>query len=562
MGKNYSLYKSEGFMNFRQMLESSEEKYGDKVAFMYRSQGVIKEKTYKEFNDDTKALGTALVALGMSRSNVAMVGSNSYQWITVYLTCLAGSGAFVPVDRELPFDEIINIINSSECRVVFYQDCFEEKIRLAAPQLPNVEYYININKKEENEEGNFISLEGLLRKGRNLIETGDTAYIKSRHDTGKMKMLVYTSGTTGNAKGVMLSEKNLIADVYYGLQIMGCRSRCLSVLPMHHAYEAVCGILGSLRSGATVCINEDMRSLMPNFKAYCPDYIFIVPSLAESFYKRIWKKARESGSEKTLATLIKINRGLRKLGIDRSDVFFRSIKDTFGGNLKLIICGGAPIRKEVAQFFCDIGIEFINGYGITECSPLVSVNREKFNDPSSVGMILPCLECKIDDPDENGEGEICLRGDNVMMGYYKNDIATESVFEESGWFHTGDMGRLGTKGRLYITGRKKNLIVLQNGKNVYPEEIEEYVMGIPYIAEAVVYANKNQWGNDVSIGVEVYLDEGQVKGLTRDQRCRKLKGDINELNRKIPSYKNIHSVRIRATAFEKTTSSKIKRTSK
>lgn len=559
MGRKNSLYRSERFMNFRKMLDRAEEKYGGKVAFMYKQDGEIIEKTYKDVNDDTKVLGTALAALGLLNAHVGIISQNSYQWISVYLTGLAGSGVFVPIDRELPFEEIADIISESDCRAVFYQDEYEEQMRLAAEKLPLVEYYINIDKKEEKEEGKFLSMEGLMRRGRRLLQTGDSTYTKCRHDTGKMKMLVYTSGTMGNAKGVMLSEKNLIADIYYGLQIMECKERCLSVLPFHHTYESVCGILGSLQSGATICINEDLRSLMANLKTYSPDYIFIVPAIAESFYKRIWRNAEKNGSTKTLMALTKLNRGLRKMGMDKSDMFFKAIKRSFGGKLKLIICGGAPVRTEVAEFFRDIGIEFINGYGLTECSPLVSVNKVKFNDPASVGVLLPCLECKIDSPDENGEGEICLKGDNVMMGYYKNDIATEAVFEESGWFHTGDLGRLNSSRQLFITGRKKNLIVLQNGKNICPEQIEGYVMSIPYVSEAMVFALRNQSGEEIGLGVEVYLDEEQAKGLTKEQRCQKLKDDINELNRRLPRYKNISTVKIRSTAFEKTATKKIKR---
>lgn len=559
MRRNYSLYKTERFVNFRQMLNGVEEKYGDRTAFMYKNGGEIKEKTYKEVNEETKSVGTALVAMGLSRANVALVGPNSYEWLNVFLTCIAGSGAIVPIDHELPFDEIVNVIRHSECRAVFYCEELEESFKASEQLLPKVEYYININKNSEKEEGKFLSLEGIRNRGGRLVAFGDNLYTKCRHDTGKMKMLVYTSGTLSNPKGVMLSEKNLIASIYYGLQMIRCRKRCLSMLPDHHTYEAVCGILASLASGATVCINDRLENLMEDFKVYRPDYIFTVPMIVEHFYKRIQRCANGKGTAKALKGLLKVNRGFQKAGFDKSATFFKSIKESLGGELELIICGGAPVSVEIAEFFKDLGIEFIIGYGLTECAALVSVNTERSNDPASVGMILPCIECKINEPDENGVGEICLKGDNIMMGYYKNDIATEAVFEENGYFHTGDMGRLNSKGRLFVTGRKKNVIVLPSGKNVYPEEIEGYLLEIPMIKEAWVHETIDKQGRCGFIGATVFIEEAQVTGLDREEICQKLKEQVSSLNQKLPRYKNIADIKIKSTPFDKTPTQKIRR---
>ncbi len=557
--RKYPLYEVEKFENFRKMLDKAEESSADKTAFVYRKENKIKETDYKSFNADTKALGTALAALGMDGVHIAMVGENSYEWITVYMTVLAGKGVFVPVDRELPFEEIVDLLKESDTRIVFYSAAFEEKMRGAVQELPFVEYFVNVDKREDAEAGEFISLSGLLRHGAELCRVGDKSYTDAPCDMGKLKMLVYTSGTMGNPKGVMLSGRNLMSDVENGLELVCAGQRILSVLPFHYTYESVCNILSSVYCRKTVFINDSPRALMKNFKTFCPDRIFIVPEVAEIFYNRIWKKAEATGSADMLRRLLKVNKALRRMGIDNGAKLFRSIKRAFGGELKCIICGGAPVRPEVAEFFRDIGIEFLNGYGITECSPLVSVNRERSGDPSSVGVILPCLDVKIEGANKEGEGEICLRGDNVMMGYYKNDIATESVFEEGGWFHTGDIGMIGPQKQLFIKGRKKNVIVLQSGKNVYPEEIERYLTGIDLIEEAVVFANKNEAGNELSLGAEVYLNENALAGVSREERCARVKSEIDDLNRRLSPYKNIKNVKIRSTPFDKTATHKIKR---
>ena len=385
-----------------------------------------------------------------------------------------------------------------------------------------------------------------------------TIYTDLKDDENNLKLLVYTSGTTGNPKGVMLTEHNLISVVYYGLQIADIGEKCLSVLPYHHTYEAVAGILVGLHKHSTICINDSLKNVLKNLQLYKPDYIYLVPAFTEVFYKSIWNNAQKTGKDKALKKMIPLSNALRKTGIDLRKKFFKSIHEAFGGNLNQIVCGGAPIRPEIGKFFNDIGITLLNGYGITECSPLVSVNRANFNDSNTVGVILPCCEVKIENKTADGDGEIYVKGDIVMKGYYKEPEKTAKVLKD-GWFNTEDYGRINEKGQLIINGRKKNLIVLDNGKNIYPEEIENYIMGIPYVKEVLVKASKNAAGQETALIAEVFLDKEKIEEMHIENIKETLKKDVQDSVRELPVYKHISDVKIRKNEFEKTTTSKIKR---
>ena len=399
----------------------------------------------------------------------------------------------------------------------------------------------------------------MLSDGYKLLDEGYTDYITEKVDPAKLKMIVYTSGTTGIAKGVMLSEHNLISIVYYGLQVSTVYDVGLSVLPYHHTYEAVAGLLVSLHHHSTICINENLKTVMKNLATYKPDYIYLVPAFAEEFYRRIWQNAKKTGKEAGLKALIKTSNGLRKVGIDARAKMFSMIHEAFGGNLKKIVCGGAPIRPEIGDFFDAIGIALINGYGITECSPLVSVNPDSYNDCRTAGIPLPCCSVRIDDPSPEGIGEICVKGDIVMLGYYNEPEKTAEVLSDDGWFRTGDYGKLNEKGQLLITGRKKNIIVLSNGKNVYPEEIENYIMNIPYVKEVVVYALKNEYGDETKLCAEVFLNAEKLEEMHITDPVESLKKDIAKVCEHLPMYKKVAQIVIRTKEFDKNSSNKIKR---
>lgn len=561
--KNYPLYEVAPLKDFKDMLRQADEQAGDKIAIRYFldwASKSIRDVTYHEFKHETEALGTGLASLGITDCHVAMVSENSYYWILTYVTVLNSSGVYVPVDKELPFDEIMNILRHSDSEVVFYSGAFEREFRERADELPQIKYFIGIDLAPELADGRFVSRDALMAKGEELLESGDDSYLSLESDDAALKMLVYTSGTTGVAKGVMLSLHNLVSSVYYGLQVSTVFTTCLSVLPYHHTYEAVCGLLVSLHHHSTICVNDSLRHVAENMKLFQPDYIMLVPLFVENLYKKIRASIEAKGKTKAFDKLIAMSNGMRHVGIDMRRKLFSQIYDVFGGRIIKLVCGGAPIRPELAAFFDAVGINLINGYGITECSPLVSVNRDYYSDYRSVGVKLPCLEIKIDEPNEDGEGEICVKGDVVMMGYYKNPEATAAVLSEDGWFRTGDYGRFNDEGQLFITGRKKNLIVLKNGKNVYPEEIEEYISSIPYVNEVVVYAVKNDSGEETALCAEIFPNEEMFEGRSNEERNETIKNAVEELNRKLPNYKKILKIKLRSTEFEKTTSKKIKRT--
>lgn len=551
---NYPVKK---FSTLRQMVDMARDEAGDNIAYKYRVGKSIESVTFGEFHLQISYLGAALCSLGMADKHINIIGENSYKWILTYFTALLSSGVCCPVDKELPVADIVNVVNDSDGEIIFCAAKFEEKFREHREKFKNIKYFVGFGRDEDD--GEFLSFDKLLQKGRELYESGSREYDSMQTPDGDLKMLVYTSGTTGIAKGVMLSHHNLVSSVYYGMQVSNVYTTGLSVLPYNHAYEAVCGVLVAMHSHATLCINSSLKQIPKNLAEFKPDYIYLVPAIVDVFYKKIWATAEKTGKANALRKLIKVSNGMRKVGIDARRVLFKSILDNFGGRLSKIVCGGAPVRPEVGEFFDAVGIVLTNGYGITECSPLVSVNRaDKTNDCTTVGKKLPCVEIKFDNMTDEGDGEICVKGDVVMMGYYKQPELTAQVLRD-GWFYTGDYGRYNSKGLLMITGRKKNLIILSNGKNIFPEEIEKYIGEIPYVKEVVVYSLKDEDGFESALCAQVYLDEDQTAAFGNIDLKEKVKKDIMEACNDLPAYKKVSEVVIRDKEFEKTTANKIKR---
>ena len=542
---NYPLYEVQPFSSIKEMMELAVRDAGDKIAYKFKENDEIREVTFSQFADTVNRLGAFLRDISEDKRRIACIGKNSYEWITAYLTALRGNGVFVPVDRDLPETDIIHVLNDSECSIVFCDEKYEEFFRNNSDRLPLVKNYIVFERDEDD--GAFLSYKKSLEKGKEL---DPSAFLAEQSDPNELKLLVYTSGTTGFSKGVMLSEHNLVSSVYYGLMVSTVYDTGLSLLPYHHTYEAVSDILVSFHHHSTLCINESLPAMLKNLVIYKPSYVYVVPAIAESMYKRIMKNIKKQGMEEQFNELVKKSNELRAQGIDKRREFFGFILEGFGGKLKKIVCGGAPIRPEVAKFFDDIGLDLINGYGITECSPLVCANHDMYNDFKTVGIKLPCIEWRIDSPNDEGIGEICVKGDIVMIGYYKQPKLTEEVLKD-GWFYTGDYGYINEKDQLIISGRKKNVIVLNNGKNVYPEEIEGYIQDIDYVNEVVVSGEKDKDGNESSLTAEVYLEEKK----TASEVLKSIKKACADL----PIYKQISKVKIRDSEFPKTSSNKIKR---
>ena len=549
-------YKVEPVSTIKEMQEKAVAACPDKLNYRYRKGKEIIDVTFKEFYELTLHLGAALHDLGTKDKHIACIGENSFDWLTVFYTVLKSDAVFVPIDKELPIKDIIYVLNHSEADMLFYAKRYEKHIEEIKKACSKVKTFIAFD-NEKDESKDILSYKKFVEKGKKLYKAGK--FKEEEHDTNVLKEIIYTSGTTGLAKGVMLTEHNLVSVVTGAKEITTLEDVVLSVLPYHHTYESSCDILIGMHNHTTVCINDSLKNVLPNLQEFKPGLMMIVPAFAELFYKKIWATAEKEGKANLLRTLIKISNSLRKVHIDLRGLLFKSVRNAFGGNLKQLICGGAPLRAEIGVFFNDIGILMQNGYGITECSPLVSVNTPTLNDPSTVGTPLTCCEVKTVNDTDEGIGEICVKGDIVMLGYYKDEERTKEVLKD-GWFNTGDYGRINEKGQVQIVGRKKNFFVLENGKNVYPEEIENYILAIPYVQEAIVKASVNEHGmNGNNLVAEVFLNAEAVKALGEVDIEKKLKDDINQATKELPVYKHVSEIVIRDKEFEKTTTNKIKR---
>ncbi len=533
--------------SIREMMNIAVTDKPDHISYMFKKGEEIVSVTTRAFYDSVENLGAKLTEMGFGKSHIACVGENSYPWIQTFLTVLMSAGVFVPLDKELPADQIVYLLNDSDSEVVFCSEKYEKILAEHRSELPNIQKIVCFDRTEDD--GDFLSFEKLIAEGSTLDRS---AYDALKSDENELKYLVYTSGTTGVAKGVMLSEHNIVCGVYYGLTVSHIYERGLSVLPYNHTYEAVCELLVSIQAQATVCINDSLRHVLKNIQLYQPAHIYLVPAFSDLFYDKIHASVRKAGKEKAFRFAVRLSNLLRKVGIDLRRMLFKDIHAQFGGKLRRIICGGAPIRPEVGKFFDEIGIILTGGYGITECSPLVSVNEDdKTNNFSSAGHRLACLEWRIDNPTEEGIGEICVKGDVVMLGYYKRpDLTAEAI--RDGWFYTGDYGYITKKDEIVITGRKKNIIIMSNGKNIYPEELELKIQKLPYVTEVVVSGIKNEHGEDTGLAAEIYIaDETIPHGNIPE--------DINNALADLPSYKRISRISYRSEPFAKTTTNKIKR---
>ena len=532
------------FSSIREMLMMAVNEDGEKIAYKFKNpDGTVREVTYIEFYQTVEALGASLTEMGLGSSHIAIVSENRYDWIVAYLTVLQSAGVFVPIDRQLTTKEKLHLLTDSESEAVFFSKQYLTWFVENKASMPNIKAFICFDIDKDTD--GIISYKRLIAEGAKLDKT---AYDSLKSNENELKMLVYTSGTTGIAKGVMLSEHNLVSGVYYGLQVSRIYDTALSILPYHHTYESVCDILVNIHSHATLCINSVMRELVSDMQLYHPTNIYIVPAIAEFIYFLIMKNLKEKGKLKTFKKGVKISKAALRLGIDIRPKLFAELHNLFGGKLRKIVCGGAPIRPEMGEFFNDIGIPMTGGYGITECSPLVSVNDESSNDFNTAGHRLACLQWRIDEPNVEGIGEIAVKGDVVMLGYYKMPDKTAEAIRD-GWFFTGDYGYITPDDQICITGRKKNIIVLSNGKNIYPEEIENLIMNIDCISEVVVRGLKNSKGDEHALDAEVYLNE--------EKNESEVKALISEALAELPNYKKITKVVIRKEPFPKTTSNKI-----
>lgn len=570
MNKNYPIYKTTFIDDMRALVEEAAQNFPDRIAISYKENywdKEVRKVTFTQWRNDVRNLGTALISKGLREEKIAIVGENSYGWCCSFFAVMAIGSVTVPVDKELPLDDIDGIISTTGCKAVIFGKTSEAKIKelLQKGALKSVEMLVSVAPENtldtEYTGGRTVtSLAVLQNEGAEIYANGDNSYYDYKIDVNKLASIVFTSGTTGKGKGVMLSQANIGLDMTLGMYNFDITMKTLHVLPPHHTFGSTVNYVGHLSQGCEVYISSGIKHVSDEIREQQPTHLILVPAFLEVMNRKIWTTARKSGKEGLLKVMMKVSDGLRKVGIDIRRKLFSSVLSAFGGKLELIICGGAKLDEEIISTFDSLGITILNGYGITECSPLISANRNKYRKPGSVGTPILACRVKIDDPDENGEGEICVKGPNVMLGYYNNPEATAEVFDKDGFFHTGDFGRLDEEGWIYITGRKKNLIILSNGKNVYPEEIEADLQKVEGVCEVVVYAGESRVQKDKkTIVAEIFPDADLLadKGIQDMQAY--FEEQVKLLNAKMPPYKAVKRVKLRDSEFQKNTSRKITR---
>ena len=557
--------------DLRDMVQTSAAFFGDKDLYVYKEDKQEVHFSYNQLRDEVERFGTALNVLGIDEGRVAVIGETSAKVTVTYLGTVNAGGVIVPLDRELTEDQIPEFIERAECDMVVYSASFNGIITKMAAKMPHVKYYIPM--KGEDEVGHSLpsapvvmQFDEVLKLGEQALNEHNNSYYLHKIDLDKMCAIIFTSGTTGTSKGVMLSMRNLVAAADSSCKGVpyDSKTRLVSVLPQHHTYEMTCSHLAVINLGASEYINDSLKYTMRNFQNYKPTALVLVPLFVETVYKKIWDNIRKKGMEKKVRGLMKFSDTLLKMGIDLRGVFFKEIQAALGGEVKSMICGGAPISPQILKDFYSFGIVIFEGYGITECAPLVSVNPNGAARFGSAGKPVHDEKVRIDKDPAEDFGEIVVKGPNVMLGYYKDEAATKAAFthdmknfDNNGWFRTGDIGYIDNDGYIFITGRKKNVIILSNGKNVFPEELEEHLSHDPRIAESVIIGREQN--GETIITALVHPDYEKFEGKSDDEIAAEIKEAVNDVNRTLPSFKHMTAVEVMKDEFEKTTSKKIKR---
>ncbi len=556
--KKEILHQKKEFTDVRELLEFVAVEYIDKCAYSYKPnphKGDVVRRSFNQLRDDVRALGSELISMGCPGKHCVIMGKFSYQWAITYFAVLAVGGVLVPLDGEWNAADLADTASKADASFLFCDEELAEKGKAIAEKVELSAPIVYLQAKEN--ERNLLTLKA---SGQMKFLKSPETYFDVEIDPEALALLVFTSGTTGKGKGVMLNQKAILSDLSEVVQYVDFSSKTIGVLPPHHTYGSSVMLLGHAMIGCEVYISAGLRFVSKELKEQKPGHLILVPLFLETFYRKIMSTVKKQGKEDFLKKTIKVSNVLRKTGIDLRKKLFESVRDAFGGELTMVITGGAPISQEIVDFFDNIGISTLNGYGITECAPIVAVNRSRRKIDGSVGPVLGIDTVKIDNPNEDGEGEILVKGSNVMLGYYKDRAATKAAFDKNGYFRTGDYGKLDSNNVLYITGRKKNLIILSNGKNVYPEEIENELMTVPGVLEIVVYEGQSRKGiASNAIVAEIYPDYDYCKKNGINDIKKHFKKYIDEYNKTAVSYKKISILKVRKDEFPKNTLKKIMR---
>lgn len=562
-------------VDLKEMLENSAKNYPEHALFKqkFNRNEPFQEITFRQTLDDVYALGTAFLDLGLREKKIGVIGKNSYQWCETYLAVTGGVGVIVPLDKELHEEELKQLTIKGELAAIItvenkYYEAFKRIKESGDSQL---EYVINVAMEEdESEDDGYISWNKLRETGRKAVHNGDRKFIDAPVVNTDLSVILFTSGTTGVSKGVMLNQKNLVLDVYLAhvlLEVRKGEDTFFSMLPLHHTYECTATFLECVYNGTTMAICQGLKYIVKDMQETKPNLILGVPVIFENLYNKITRNVKKLGKEKQLDTLFKINRVTKKVGLDISKKATKQITELFGGELRTVICGGAAVDGAILDYFGDLGFRSVQGYGLTECSPIIALNPDnpKYINNKSAGYLFPLSECKIIDKDEEGRGEICFRGPTVMMGYYKDPEKTEEAIDSEGWYHTGDLGYIDEQDYVYITGRKKSIIITGNGKNVYPEELEYYIQKSEYVSESMVWGDEtNEDPTKRGIYATIRVNEEAIQdkfgpNYTKEQVAEFIGREVDKANAKLPLFKKITHVIIREREFHKTTTHKILR---
>lgn len=549
--KKYPLNPTEIVRDLKELTDRSVRLYAHKEAFLsMKGQNEIKSVTYGRFGEELRALANALIGRGLAGKRMALVGENSYPWLLAYFAIVNTNSTVVPMDKELTGEELKSLVQRSGAAVLFFSPAYAEEAQLIKDAVPGL-ITVSLGKKRDAD----LSVDELLAEGLALLEQSTDKYSGFEIDRERTCSILFTSGTTGNSKGVMLCHRNLAANVVSACELVLFKPEdvLLSVLPINHAYEDMCGIFGPMHYGCAIAFCPGVKNLPDCLQLFRPTVMALVPLYVETFYKRIWEKARKQGKESKLKTGIALANIAGALGIDIRDKLLHEVREgAFGGRLKIVICGGAYLNPKLVKGFREFGISILNGYGTTECSPIVSANRNRSYKDRSVGWVASCCEVRFDEA-----GQILVKGSNVMKGYLDDEAGTAEVFDGE-WYKTGDLGYRDKQGFLYVTGRIKNMIVLKNGKNIMPTEIEYLLQQSPLISEVMVKeAPGDENGSDRLMAI-IYPDPDKKEELG-NQLHQALQAEIDSVNTKLASFKQIHLFAIRDTEFPKTTKREIKR---
>ena len=551
------------FADLKDMLKQTGEVYGNRPAYIFKDNGSMKTISHKEFRDEINALGTVLINMGLKDKRIAVISENRYEWELSYLAIAAGVGVVVPLDKALPDNELESLILRSQVEAIFYSSKYDTIMNtLREKKNTNLKYFISMD-LQENTNG-IYSQKALQEKGKKLLEEGNKQYLDAKIDADKMGIMLFTSGTTAMSKAVMLSHKNLVTNVMDIIQRFDLteEDRFLSFLPLHHVFECTVGFLYPLSIGGSIAFCEGVKHMADNIKEFDITAMISVPAVFDIIYRKVMKTIEKKGKMATLEKGKKISNVLLKVKIDLRKQLFKEVHESLGPKLKLVVTGGAALDPETEKGFNDLGFDVEQGYGLTETAPVIAAETPKCRRLGSIGKKFPSVEVKIDDPDEEGIGELMAKGPSIMLGYYENEEATKSALEPDGWFHTGDLARIDKDGFIYIAGRKKSVIVLNNGKNVFPEEIETLLNKVEGIKETFVYEKKEDDG-DVKVCVEIVYDKEMIKDLYHIEDEEKIKEflwkKVKEVNKLMPKYKYVREMIVTEEPLIKTTTLKIKR---